>query len=169
MNPSIVTTVVPFALFVSVSIAGAQSPTTPTTTPARSGVVSAVLPGGASISGAQITVTPIAGGAAMMAPIAANGAFALSGLAPGRYRVALIAIVARKQTQGSTFGEKVNAGLHAAGSTAGSKVNPNNSMPSRLSMNVTIARQSHVLEVDGPAVEVEVGADGRLTGLITPK
>ena len=44
---------------------------------------------------------------------------------PGRYRLIVSSTPVAKQTQGATFGEKVNAGLHAAGSAmatgAGSK------------------------------------------------
>lgn len=63
-----------------------------------------------------------------------------------------------KQTQGSTFGEKVNAGLHAAGGAiaSGSSIigaslpggavisarGMDNSMPNRISMNVTVAKQT---------------------------
>jgi len=66
----------------------------------------------------------------------------------------------KKQTQGATFGEKVNQGLHAAGSALSqgasllggalpggavisAKLNTTNgSMPNRISMNVTVARQT---------------------------
>ena len=63
-----------------------------------------------------------------------------------------------KQTQGATFGEKVNQGLHAAGSAVSqgaslvggalpggaiiSARQISNSMPNRISMNVTVARQT---------------------------
>lgn len=64
-----------------------------------------------------------------------------------------------KQTQGATFGEKVNQGLHAAGSALSqgasllggalpggsvisAKLVSNNSMPNRISMNVTVAKQT---------------------------
>ncbi|MDP4269644.1 MAG: hypothetical protein Q8909_05915 [Bacteroidota bacterium] len=63
-----------------------------------------------------------------------------------------------KQTQGATFGEKVNQGIHAAGSAinqgaslvggalpGGAIVSARqipNSMPNRISMNVTVARQT---------------------------
>jgi hypothetical protein len=36
-------------------------------------------------------------------------------------------------------------------------------------MNVTVARMSHVLEVDGAPVDIEIGADGRLAGVISSK
>ncbi len=65
----------------------------------------------------------------------------------------------KKQTQGATFGEKVNQGLHAAGSALSqgaslvggalpggavisAKLASGNSMPNRISMNVTVAKQT---------------------------
>lgn len=193
MTTSSISTVVSFVLIVGASTAAAQSPTVPKTTPTSSAAGAALvggsLPGGQVISAAQVTVTPIGGGASLTASIAKNGAFALSGLRPGRYHVALTSGGATKVTQNATFGEKVNAGLHAPGSAvsegAGSetsrhetaknavgniraKVDPN-SMPSRLSMNMTIGRQRHQLDVDGAPVELDVGADGRLSGMIVPR
>lgn len=157
----------PLVLAVSAVIAEAQGATAKKPATAGASVVGSSLPGGAVVSAALVTVTPVGGGATKTASIAEGGAFSLTGLAPGRYRVAL---TTTKQTQGATFGEKVNQGLHAAGSAVsqGAKVNPN-SMPSRLSMNMTIARKSHVLEIDGAPVEIEVGADGKLVGQVTAK
>lgn len=168
MTISIITLTIPFAFVASASIAAAQGATAKKTAPVGASVAAPMLPGGAVISGALVTVTPVNGGAVKTAAIAESGAFSLTGLAPGRYRVAL---TTAKQTQGATFGEKVNQGLHAAGSAVsqGAKTNPNNSMPSRLSMNVTIARKSHVLEVDGAPIELEVGADGKLAGQVSAK
>ncbi|MEQ1693558.1 MAG: carboxypeptidase-like regulatory domain-containing protein [Gemmatimonas sp.] len=167
MKLSLITFAVPFCLVATTTFAHAQDATARKPAPASAGVVGSVVPGGSVLSSALVTVTPVAGGTTKSAPIAGNGAFALTGLAPGRYRMALST---PKQTQGATFGEKVNQGLHAAGSAVaqGAKVNPN-SMPSRLSMNVTIARKSLVLEIDGAPVEIEVGADGKLTGQVTAK
>lgn len=167
MKLSLITFAVPFCLVATISIARAQGAPARKPAPASAGVAAPVIPGGAVLSSALVTVTPVAGGAAKSASIADNGAFALTGLAPGRYRIAL---TTPKQTQGATFGEKVNQGLHAAGSAVaqGAKINPN-SMPSRISMNVTIARKSLVLEIDGAPVEIEVGADGKLTGQVTAK
>ena len=167
MTLSLIMFAVPFCLVATISSARAQGATARKPAPASAAVAASVIPGGAVLSSALVTVTPVAGGAAKSAAIADNGAFALTGLAPGRYRIAL---TTPKQTQGATFGEKVNQGLHAAGSAVaqGAKVNPN-SMPSRLSMNVTIARKSLVLEIDGAPLEIEVGADGKLMGQVTAK
>ena len=114
----------------------------------------------------------------------------MTGLIPGHYHVALASVTVPKQTQGATFGEKVNAGVNAAGSAvsqgapaAGARhemaknsvgnirgrVDPNSGMPARISMNLTVARTSHVLKVDGAPVAIEIGADRRLTGVISSK
>lgn len=158
-------------------------------------------------SPAFVTVVPVAGGEATSVPIGGDGQFTLSGLAPGRYRLAITSRPA-KQTQGATFGERVNAGIRSTGSAvadgsgaaagrtrhdtvknsisnvrahddgaaaqggtgapvaagAGGKVKIDGNMPNRISMNVTIARLSRALELDGEAIEVEVGAGGVLTG-----
>ena len=170
------------------------------------------LPGGAVISARYVTATPASGDQAASAAIASDGSFRLAGLAPGPYRLSITSgTTVPKQTQGATFGEKVNAGLHSAGSavaqgapasatshdtaknsvgnvrareampaaepaTTVSTATPatqkgingiNGGMPNRISMNVTVARQTQVAEVDGAPVAVDVGADGLLTGRVT--
>lgn len=158
---------------------------------------------------AFVTVIPVPGGEASSVPIGGDGEFRLSGLAPGRYRLAITSRPA-KQTQGATFGERVNAGIQTAGSAvadgsgaasakgkhdtaknsisnvratqsggpaegnsgapaAEGRAKIDSGMPARISMNVTVARVSRVLEVDGKAIEVEVGPDGVLTGRVTAK
>ena len=195
MKPRIITTVIPIALAVSGSIAGAQSgaatATTRSTTPAAAAVAAPMVPGGAVLSAIRVTVTPVGGGAATTASVDANGAFALTGLAPGHYHVALASVTVPKQTQGATFGEKVNAGVNAAGSAVSQgapagearhemaknsignirgRIDPNNGgMPARISMNLTVGRTSRVLEIDGAPVDIEIGADRRLTGVISSK
>lgn len=169
------------------------------------------LPGGAVISTRYVTATPASGGQAASAAIASDGSFSIAGLAPGPYRLSITSsLTVPKQTQGATFGEKVNAGLHAAGSavaqgapatatkhdTAKNSVGNiraregtpaadsatdaststaatqkgingiNGGMPNRISMNVTVARQTHGVEVDGAPVPVDVGADGMLAGRV---
>ncbi|MCU0974728.1 MAG: hypothetical protein MUC71_00250 [Steroidobacteraceae bacterium] len=59
-------------------------------------------------------MTPVTGGEATSAPIGGDGQFKLSGLPPGRYRLAITSRPA-KQTQGATFGERVNAGIKPTG------------------------------------------------------
>lgn len=110
--------------------------------PSRDGVVvlGGTLPGGAVISSAVATLTPVAGGGAAAAsyaatgraapspavtcPIAEDGTFSFKGMKPGAYefRITFHAgprqttdTSSTKQTQGATFGEKVNAGLATAG------------------------------------------------------
>lgn len=181
--------------------------------PAASTPVAAQQDAGRPVgSSAFVTVVPAAGGEATSVPIGGDGQFALSGLAPGRYRLAITSRPA-KQTQGATFGERVNAGIKSTGSAvadgsgmaagktkhdtvknsisnvrahddgaaaqggtgapsaagAGGKVKIDGNMPNRISMNVTIARMSHALEVDGEAIEVEVGPGGVLTGRASAK
>lgn len=174
--------------------------------PAAAGpaMLGGALPGGAVISARSVMLAPVSGKGGVAVPIAGDGSFKLVGLAPGPYRLAVTSTAIAKQTQGATFGEKVNAGLAAAGSalaqgasvakhdTAKNSVgnvrareaappdpaaspsspsaqaahvnNINGGMPNRISMNVTIAKQTQSLDVDGAPIVVEVGPDGSLTG-----
>ena len=165
------------------------------------------LPGGAIISARYATAVPVSGGSAVSTPIAGDGSFNFAALTPGPYRLAIASSSVPKQTQGATFGEKVNAGLHAAGSAVsqgattvtkhdtamnsvgnvrGREAAPspapasdvsttgqaaqkgvngiNGGMPNRISMNVTVARQTRTIDVDGAPLDVTVGADGNLAG-----
>ncbi len=170
-------------------------------------LVGGALPGGAIVSARAVTLTPVAGGAIVTVAIAGDGSFKATGLKAGSYRLALSS-GAGKQTQGATFGEKVNAGLASAGSavaqgasapvhdatqnpagnartpattaassaaapgsqTAKSGINGiNGGMPNRISMNVTVARQTRPAEVDGAPIDVEVAADGVLVGRVAPQ
>ncbi len=158
----------------------------------RAAVVGGALPGGAILSARSVAVCPVTGGAITAAPIGANGSFRLDGLAAGRYRLAVTTTTVPKQTQGATFGEKVNAGLHAAGSAiqqgaslrrpdvappasdasapaeTRSGINGiNNGMPNRISMNLTVGRQNQRIVLEESGVEVDVGADGVLTGSVS--
>lgn len=142
------------------------------------------LPGGAILSAKSVLLAPVAGGDGVAVPIGADGSFRAEGLKPGRYRLAVSTVTVPKQTQGATFGEKVNAGLHAAGSAVAQGAEKSkhdtaknsignirareSGMPNRISMNVTIAKQNHVLDVDGAPVEVEVDASGSLSGRTSP-
>jgi hypothetical protein len=169
----------------------------------RAAVVGGALPGGAIISARSIAVASAQGGAITAGPIADDGSFRLTGMPSGVYRLAVTSTTVAKQTQGATFGEKVNAGLHAAGgalaqgaamskhdtaknavgnvrgreaasdapaadpaAASAHTINPVSSMPSRLSMNVTIGRQTQRAVVDETVVQVEVGADGVLAGRV---
>lgn len=138
------------------------------------GVTSAVIPGGAILSSARIAITPVAGSATVSLPLAADGSFRIAGLASGRYRLAVLSGPVGKQTQGATFGEKVSGGLHAAGSAVAQgaslhKTGIDGGMPNRLSMNVTVGKQNHVVDVDGPGVEVDIAAGQALTGRVTAR
>jgi hypothetical protein len=141
-------------------------------TPATSGaaLLGGAMPGGAVISARSLLLTPTAGGLTTAVPLAADGSFRASGLAAGGYTLKLSSVTVPKQTQGATFGEKVNAGLHAAGGALGSGAarsgvnNINNNMPNRISMNVTIGRRVMPLVVDADGTDVTVGSDGLLEG-----
>jgi len=174
--------------------------------PASASLLGGALPGGAIISARSVAVASVAGGAIVAAPIASDGTFRLAGLAPGHYRLAVTSTSVPKQTQGATFGEKVNAGLATTGSpvasgasktkhdTAKNSVdnvrsvaspsavpaaptpeaqaasqNINGGMPNRISMNVTVAKQAFVLDVDGAPVEIEVDAGGVLSGRVAAR
>lgn len=113
-------------------------------------------------------LTPASGGLSTAVPLAADGSFKATGLAAGEYVLKVASVAVTKQTQGTTFGEKVNQGLHAAAGAVsqGAKQAPtSNSMPSRLSMNVTVGKRTMPLEVDGGGSAVTVGADGSLAGV----
>ena len=84
--------------------------------------IGGALPGGAIISARSVTLAPVSGGTPVTVPIAADGTFRVTGLGPGRYRLSLASGNAAKQTQGATFGEKVNAGMASAGSAMASGV-----------------------------------------------
>jgi hypothetical protein len=123
------------------------------------------LPGGAVISARSAMAVPVAGGKGVATPIGSDGAFKFVGLKPRQsYRVAITSTTVPRQTQGTTFGEKVNAGL-ATKHTA--KINDSNGgMPNRISMNVTVARRSLTVDVDGAPIEVAVDPDGSLVGRV---
>jgi hypothetical protein len=147
----------------SVPVAVAKDAAPTAAGPAAAPMIGGALPGGAIVSARSVMLAPVAGGDGVAAPIAGDGSFKLAGLAPGRYRMAISSTAVAKQTQGATFGEKVNAGLASAG-----KVNDiNGGMPNRISMNVTVARQTQSMQVDGAPIEVDVGQDGGLTGRAT--
>jgi len=141
-------------------------------------LVGGALPGGAVISARSVGIAAASGGTTVGVPIAADGSFRAVGLAPGVYRLAVTSTPVAKQTQGATFGEKVNAGLHAAGSalsqgasllgssSPSSRTIDPNSMPNRISMNVTVAKRTQQVFVDDTVVTVEVGEDGVLAGRV---
>ncbi len=150
--------------------------------PAAAAPLGAALPGGAIVSAKFVQITPAAGGPATTATIAADGSFRATGLKPGSYKLAFTS--APKQTQGATFGEKVQSGLAQAGnavasgasrSTLEAPASPTSegarqidSTPARISTNFTVGKQTGRAVVDGPAVDIEVGPDGVLAGQVTP-
>lgn len=150
----------------------------------------------------SVAVAPAGGGTITAAPIAPDGTFRITGLAPGAYRLAVTSTTVPKQTQGATFGERVNAGLSAAGSAvavgesqvrheaamdsvrnvkraagpdtgaeppAAARSKIDGGMPNRISMNVSVGRQTQGLELDGGTMAVEVGGDGVITGRVVPR
>jgi hypothetical protein len=139
----------------------------------RTAPLGGALPGGAVISARSVVLTPTTGGLSTAFPLAADGTFRAEGLAPGHYKLRLISATVPKQTQGATFGEKVQSGLAqtggalASGAALTGSVPPKSSnMPARISMNVTVARQAtRPVEIDGDGVEVEIAADGAIAGI----
>ena len=147
------------------------------------------LPGGTVISAVLVAAAPSPGGVRHEFPIDEAGSFSATGLKPGTYRLSLITTppsTMPKQAQGATVGEKVSSGLHAAGSAiqqgASAKTSHDtpkngvgnvrgridqNSMPNRISMNVTIAKRTQLLQIDGAPMDVIVGANGKLTGSVS--
>jgi hypothetical protein len=150
--------------------------------PAAAAPLGAALPGGAIVSAKFAQITPAAGGPATTATIGADGSFQATGLKPGSYKLAFTSTP--KQTQGTTFGEKVQSGLaqtggalatgaarsqQAAPASPGPEGNRQiDSTPARISTNFTVGKQTGRAFVDGPAVDVEVGSDGVLAGRATP-
>ncbi len=200
------------AVLLGVGLAGmslpalAQVTAAPSSVRAAQPVAAGSLPGGAVVSAKSVLLAPLSGGDGFAVPLAADGSFRAEGLQPGRYRLMVSSTTVARQTQGATFGEKVNAGLHAAGSAVAtgvgtskhetvknsignvrgreappppatspppagtaSKDNINGGMPNRISMNVTVARQTLVLDVDGAPVELDVDRSGSLAGQATPR
>jgi hypothetical protein len=94
-----------------------------------------------------VSVAPVAGGQAVSALIGSDGTFKLVGLKAGQYRLAIASTTVPKQTQAA-------------------KQNVNGGMPNRISMNVTVGRQTRPAELDGAPIEVDVGADGTLSGRV---
>jgi hypothetical protein len=115
----------------------------------RAAIVGGALPGGAVISAAvsaqSVGLAPVAGG-----PVTV-------GLKPGHYQLSVRSLSVARQTQQASFGEKVQSG----------KIDGN--MPHRISMNVTVARQTQAVDIDGKALDVEVGPDGVLTGKVAAR
>ena len=121
------------------------------------GAIPDALANGAVISARSAMAVPVAGGKGVATPIGNDGSFKFVGLKAGqKYRVAITSTTVRRQTQGATFGEKVNAGL----------ATKHGDMPNGISMNVTVARQIRALDVDGAPIEVAVDRDGSLVGRV---
>lgn len=158
-------------------------------------LVGGALPGGAVLSAKYVRLAPAAGGESITEMIGSDGAFRFSGLKPGSYQMTFLSEAAAKrmsmntsvpkQTQGTSFGEKVNAGLqqtgnavasgaalsqHAAPASSGATSSQAavargiDSTPARISTNFTVGKQTGRLDVDGPGVTVTVGPDGSLSG-----
>ncbi|MCX7058815.1 MAG: hypothetical protein NTZ79_17030 [Proteobacteria bacterium] len=142
--------------------------------PGRAALLGGALPGGAVISARSALLTPASGGPGTAVPIGADGAFRAEGLAAGHYKLRLISTVVAKQTQGATFGEKVQSGLAQAGGALASGAQLTSSAPPkgqstpvRISMNVTVARQAaRPVELDGEGSDVDVSADGVIAGIV---
>jgi len=158
----------------------------------RAAILGGALPGGAVVSARSVILTPAAGGNSTAVPIAADGAFSATGLAPGHYTLRVSSITVPRQTQGATFGEKVNQGLHAAGGAlasgaqAGAPASPGVSAPgadasasgqrekiihrdlaARLSTNLTVGNQSpRAIDIDGDGVAVDALATGVIAGIV---
>jgi hypothetical protein len=133
----------------------------------RTVIAGGTVPAAASAA-RSVILTPAAGGLSTAVPLAADGSFKATGLSAGEYVLKVVSVTVTKQTQGATFGEKVNQGLHAAGGVVsqGAKQGATpNSMPNRISMNVTVGKRTMPLDVDGGGSPVTVGADGSLAGV----
>lgn len=162
------------ALVAQATVAADAPPAARTAAPAAGAtLLGGALPGGAILSARSVLLQPVAGGPATAVPLAANGSFSAAGLAAGDYKLKISSTTVPKQTQGATFGEKVQSGLQATGSAlaqgaAKSGINGNNSMPNRISMNVTVARRTQTAAVDGEPITVTVGQDGKLEGSAVP-
>jgi hypothetical protein len=85
-------------------------------------------------------------------------------LPPGHYQLSVRSVSVAKQTQQSSFGEKVQSGLAQTGSARAQGKLVNDNMPHRISMNVTVGKRTLPAKVDGTPIDVEVGSDGVLAG-----
>jgi hypothetical protein len=143
----------------------------------RPALLGGALPGGAVISAAVSSVSvglaPVAGGPVTLAPVAGDGTFRAVGLKPGLYQLSVRSHSVARQTQQASFGEKVQSGLAQTGTAlaqGAAKSQPvNGSMPNRISMNVTVAKQTATLAVDDTALDVQVGPDGVLAGQVAAR
>jgi hypothetical protein len=143
----------------------------------RAAIVGGALPGGAvisaAVSGNSVALTPAAGSPVTVTPISGDGTFRAVGLKPGHYQLSVRSLTVPRQTQQASFGEKVQSGLAQAGSApaqgAAKSTPAPGSMPARISMNVTVARQTQAVDVDGKAIDVEVGPDGVVTGKVAAR
>jgi hypothetical protein len=143
----------------------------------RAAIVGGALPGGAvisaAVSGNSVALAPAAGGPVTVTPISGDGTFRAVGLKPGHYQLSVRSLTVPRQTQQASFGEKVQSGLAQTGSAlAQGAAKPNQaagSMPNRISMNVTVARQTQAVDVDGKAIDLEVGPDGLVTGKVAAR
>lgn len=142
--------------------------------------IGGAVPGGAIISAKFAQLTPAAGGNPVTVPLASDGSFHFDSLKPGTYRLA--AVSKPKQTQTHSFGEKVQSGLAQTGGALASGAGVTqqggadspaqgarvpDSTPARISTNFTVGKQTGRLVVDGPGVDVQVGADGSLSGTLS--
>lgn len=159
-----------FTCGASQKAAAADPPSAPA---ARAALVGGALPGGAvisaAVSGQSVALVPVAGGNATLTPLAADGSFRAIGLASGHYQLSVRSLSVAKQTQQASFGEKVQSGLAQTGAALAQGKVGNGNMPSRISMNVTVGRQTVPAEIDGAPIDVEVGSDGVLTGKVAAR
>lgn len=179
-RPSVAGVALLVALATTASYADDAARTTPPPAASAAATIGGALPGGAIISARFAQLTPTTGGDPVTVPLVSDGSFHFDNLKPGTYRLA--AMSTPKQTQNPTFGEKVQSGLAqtggalasgaaatqqggGAGSTQGARVP--DSTPARISTNFTVGKQSGRLVVDGPGVDVHVGADGTLSGKLS--
>ncbi len=175
----------------SLAVAAHANPPSPD---ARAAQVGSALPDGAVISARSVILTPVAGGDSTAVPVGADGSFSAAGLAPGRYTLRVASVTVPRQTQGASFGEKVNQGLQATGGalasgasvaapgTAGA-VTPvaesqgrlhlhnegivHRDLAARMPAHVTVGGQpSRAVDVDGGGVAVEVPSNGAIAGVV---
>jgi hypothetical protein len=179
-RPSVAGLATLVALATTPSFADDAAKTTAPPAVSAAAPIGGALPGGAIISAKFAQLTPAAGGNPVVVALASDGSFHFDNLKPGTYRFTVMST--SRQTQNASFGEKVQSGLAqtggalasgaavtqhggAASATQGARLP--DSTPARISTNFTVGKQSGRLMVDGPGVDVQVGADGSLSGKLS--
>ena len=108
----------------------------------------------------SIVIAPVGSAMRIAVPIRSSGEFRADGLQSGRYRLVLASLPVDRQTQSATLGAPDSV-VPAAALRA---------VPGpRLERVVNVGRLSRALALDADTMQVQVGMDGQLAGVVKPK